>query len=144
MKFSKSTDLAIHGLWQLATKGPQLLLVSEMASAQKVSETYLAKVFQKLARRGLVKSTRGKKGGFTLARTPEKITMADVVRAIETEEPLYECLGTERGCKGKDTCGLRMLFQDAELKLFNVLEKTSLHDLLGSNGSKDARRAWLP
>ena len=60
MKFSKSTELAIHGLWLLANKRPKLLLVSKMAGAQNVSESYLAKIFQKLARKGLVRSTRGR------------------------------------------------------------------------------------
>jgi len=142
MKFSKSTDLALHGLWQLATKRQTLLLVSEMAAAQKVSETYLAKVFQKLARKGLVKSTRGKKGGFALAKSPDQITVADVVRTIEADEPLFECLGPERGCKGGDQCELRGIFVEAEQRLYAVLESKTLQELM-STGPKDARKAWL-
>lgn len=142
MKFSKSTDLALHGLWQLASKEQKHLLVSEMAGAQKVSETYLAKVFQKLVRRGLVRSTRGKKGGFSLARIPEKIRVADVVRAIEANEPLYDCLGPSRGCKGRDNCGLRGLFFEVEQKLYSLLEKTTLADLMRAS-PKEARRSWI-
>jgi Rrf2 family protein len=142
MKFSKSTELAIHGLWMLANRRPALVLISEMAKAQKVSESYLAKVFQKLARKGLVRSTRGKRGGFSLARLPEDISMADVVRAIEAEEPLYDCLDEHRGCQSRLQCTLRSVFEEAEKVLYAALEKTSLADLLSSRNA-DSRASWM-
>ncbi len=139
MKLSKSSELAIHGLYQLAVTQPRQLLVSEMAGAQKVSTSYLAKVFQKLARKGIVNSTRGKRGGFCLARSPEEITVADVVRAVEAEEPLFDCLSSVRGCKARPTCLLRQRFLEAEKELFSNLSHTSLADLLHSgNGERDA------
>lgn len=142
MKFSKSSDLALHGLWQLAVKKKKMLLVAEMARAQKVSETYLAKVFQKLARRGLVKSTRGKKGGFTLAKSPAEIAITDVVRAIETDEPLFTCLGPERGCRGGDQCELKKVFAEAEQRLYDTLSKYTFKDLI-ERSRADCRKAWL-
>ncbi|HOX42357.1 MAG TPA: Rrf2 family transcriptional regulator [Myxococcota bacterium] len=142
MKLSKSTELALHGLFQLATTRPRQLLVAEMATAQHVSTSYLAKVFQRLARKGLVKSTRGKKGGFTLAREPAQITLADIVRAVEAEEPLFECLGPQRDCKALEDCLVHDCFKAAEAQLFHTLEGTSLGDLLLRNGNGD-RAAWL-
>jgi Rrf2 family protein len=142
MKFSKSTELAIHGLWLLANKRPGLLLVSEMADAQNVSESYLAKIFQRLARKGLVRSTRGKRGGFTLAREPGEISVADVVRAVEAEEPLYDCMDLGRGCKGRNSCLLRDVFEKAERQMYTALEQTSLADLM-SCGNGDARTPWM-
>jgi Rrf2 family transcriptional regulator, nitric oxide-sensitive transcriptional repressor len=142
MKISKSTDLAIHGLWQLAADSKRLHFVSEMAKAQRVSESYLAKIFQRLARRGLVRSLRGKRGGFALAKVPEKISLAEVVRAVESDGPLYSCLGPERGCKGYETCNLKRVFRDVEDRIYSVLGKTSLADLCKSNGS-GARRSWM-
>jgi Rrf2 family transcriptional regulator, nitric oxide-sensitive transcriptional repressor len=141
MKLSKSTELAIHGLFQLAVSSPKQLLVAEMASAQKVSTSYLAKVFQKLARKGLVRSTRGKRGGFALARNPAEISLADIVRAVEAEEPLYDCLGPQRDCKANGTCLTRQRFEEAEQGMYNVLESTSLAEILDSdeNGS---RASW--
>ena len=141
MKLSKSTELAIHGLYQLARHKPGQLLVSEMASAQKVSISYLAKVFQKLARRGLVRSTRGKKGGFSLAKIPEKISLADVVRAVEAQEPLFDCLRSIRGCTANGNCLLRKSFRQAEVSMYSILEKTSLADLLAS--TKNIEIPWV-
>jgi Rrf2 family transcriptional regulator, nitric oxide-sensitive transcriptional repressor len=142
MKFSKSTELAIHGLWLLANKCPELLLVSVMADAQNVSESYLAKIFQKLARKGLVNSTRGKRGGFTLARAPGEISVADVVRAAEAEESLYDCMDVARGCQGRSSCLLREVFNQAERQMYKALENTSLADLM-SCGNGDARAPWM-
>jgi Rrf2 family nitric oxide-sensitive transcriptional repressor len=142
MKFSKSTELAIHGLWLLANRRPKLLLVSEMANAQNISESYLAKIFQKLARKGLVRSTRGKRGGFTLARDPGEISVADVVRAVEAEEPLYDCMAVGRGCQSRDNCLLRDVFHRAEKQMYSTLEKTSLADLM-SCGNGEARAPWM-
>jgi Rrf2 family protein len=143
MKFSKSTELAIHGLWMLAKKRPGLLLISEMAEAQHVSQSYLAKVFQKMARKGLVHSTRGKRGGFTLARKPEAISVADVVRAIEANEPLYDCMDVGRGCRGRPDCILRDVFSKAEQVMYTALEQTSLADLMACECG-ESRAPWMP
>jgi Rrf2 family protein len=142
MKFSKSTELAIHGLWLLANKRPELLLISEMAEAQSVSESYLAKIFQKLARKGLVRSTRGKRGGFTLARDPGEISVADIVRAVEAQEPLYDCMDENRECRGRANCLLRKVFNRAERRMFTALEETSLADLM-KFADGDARAPWM-
>ncbi len=142
MKFSKSTELAIHGLWLLANHRPELMLVSEMASAQNISESYLAKIFQRLARKGLVRSTRGKHGGFTLARDPDEISVADVVRAVEAEEPLYDCMSVGRGCQSRGNCLLRDVFHRAEEQMYFVLEHTSLADLMDC-GNGEARAPWM-
>ncbi len=139
MKLSKSTELAIHGLYQLASDRPNQLLVAEMAESQKVSPSYLAKVFQKLARKGLVNSTRGKKGGFRLAMEPDKISMADVVRAVEAEEPLFDCLKITRCCEEQQgDCVLRKAFEDAEQSMYAALSKTTLADILESEQGQRA------
>jgi len=142
MKFSKSTELAIHGLWLLANKRPTLLLISEMAEAQNVSESYLAKIFQKLSRKGLVNSTRGKRGGFTLAREPKEISVADIVRAVEAQEPLYDCMDVGRGCRGRTNCLLRDVFKQAEQRMYATLDGTSLADLMTCQ-DRDARAPWM-
>ena len=116
-------------------------MISEMAEAQSVSESYLAKIFQRLSRKGLVKSTRGKRGGFALARKPGEISLADIVRAVEADEPLYDCMDVGRGCRSRTDCLLRDVFSRAEQRMFEELEGTSLADLM-SCGNGDARAPW--
>jgi len=64
LRFSQSTDLAIHGLWALAClETGRFIFLSDIASRQHVSESYLSKVFQRLTRAGLTRAMRGKRGG---------------------------------------------------------------------------------
>jgi Rrf2 family protein len=65
--------------------------IKDLAAYQGVSETYLSKVYTKLKKSGIVKSTPGVNGGYELARKPEKITFLDVVNAIEGTSPLFQC-----------------------------------------------------
>lgn len=142
MRLSKSTELALHSLWQLAHRTPELLLVSDMAGKQHVSESYLAKIFQKLAREGLVRSTRGKHGGFALAKKPDQITLASIIRAVETRTCFFECQDRSRRCRGKKDCFVRNIFKDAEERMLTVLEGTTLADIM-ARSPLDPRSSWL-
>ncbi len=146
LRFSQSTDMAIHGLWALARlQAPQrFLLLSEIARPQNVSESYLSKIFQKLTREGLVKAVRGKRGGYALARTPEAITVGDVVRAMEAEaQPMYRCLAEERCCEATVSCLLLNVFAEAERQMYAALDGVSLADLMADAMQSSDRMIWL-
>lgn len=144
LRLSQSTDMAIHGLWALAhLEGERSLLLSEIARAQNLSESYLSKVFQKLTHAGLIHATRGKYGGYTLARPAEAITVGDVVRAIEAEAPLYQCLARERCCNALENCLLLRVFAEAERQMFAVLDGVSLADLKADFLRDSERMSWL-
>ncbi len=88
----KGVEYALHCLLYL-TDPPHArsLAVGDIARLQGVSETYLAKVFTKLKKAGLVRAALGAKGGYELARPPETITFWDVAIAVEGEIRLFEC-----------------------------------------------------
>ncbi|RZT39269.1 RrF2 family transcriptional regulator [Cupriavidus agavae] len=65
--------------------------VRDLAELQGIPTEFLAKLFTKLAKAGLVVATEGIKGGFRLARSPSRITVLDVVEAIDGDKPLFEC-----------------------------------------------------
>jgi Rrf2 family transcriptional regulator, iron-sulfur cluster assembly transcription factor len=105
VQFSLSIEYAIHGLVYLASAGSDAAtMVGDIAKATSVPESYLRKVFQLLAKAGLVASHRGVKGGFSLARVPAEITLKDVVEAIDGSLPAYTCLKTARGCSLDEAC----------------------------------------
>jgi Rrf2 family nitric oxide-sensitive transcriptional repressor len=144
LRFSQSTDMAIHGLWTLAHLEEQrFLLLSEIARAQNVSESYLSKVFQKLSQARLIHAVRGKRGGYALARSPKAITVGDVVRAVEVDQPMYHCLAKERCCEATETCLLRQVFAEAERQMFAVLDGVSLADLMSDFLREVERMGWL-
>jgi Rrf2 family nitric oxide-sensitive transcriptional repressor len=144
-RFSQSTDMAIHGLWSLAClEAERFLLLSDIARTQNVSESYLSKVFQKLTHAGLLQAVRGKNGGYALARPPATITVGDVVRAIEADPPMYQCLAEERCCEAVENCLLLHVFGEAERQMYAVLDGVTLADLLVESTRGAKRMRWLP
>lgn len=144
LRFSQSTDLAIHGLWALAhLEMGRFVLLSDIAQRQNVSESYLAKVFQRLTHAGITRAMRGKRGGYALARLPEAITIGDVVRAMDPEPPMYQCLAQERCCEATQNCLLLHVFAEAEQHMYAVLDRVTLADLLSDFLHSRERMAWL-
>jgi Rrf2 family protein len=95
---SEMLSLALHSMVLIALKGQEYVSAKEIAAATGASEAHLAKVLQRLAKAGLLHSTRGPKGGFALTKPPEDITMLDVYEVIEG--PVVE-----RKCPtGRPTC----------------------------------------
>ena len=90
MKLSQGVEWGLHCcivLGQATAPVP----AARLALFHGVSQTYLAKHLQALARAGLVRSTQGQVGGYELVRAPEDITLLDVVRAIDGDEPAFRC-----------------------------------------------------
>jgi Rrf2 family protein len=144
LQISQSIDMAIHGLWALARQeGHQFVLLTELARTQHVSASYLAKVFQQLSRAGLVRAVRGKRGGYTLARPAAAISIGDVVRSLEVDAPMYQCLAQERCCEAKLDCLLLRVFADAEKQMYAVLDGVTLADLLADFQRGMERMSWL-
>ena len=144
LRFSQSTDLAIHGLWALShLETGCFVLLSDIAQRQNVSESYLAKVFQRLTHAGITRAMRGKRGGYALARSPAAITIGDVVRAMDPEPPMYQCLAQERCCEATQNCLLLHVFAEAEQHMYAVLDRVTLADLLSDFLHGRERMAWL-
>jgi Rrf2 family protein len=91
MRFSLSTEYALHGLLFLALHPPDaVVMLPEVARVLQVSEPSLRKVFQTLARHGLVVSYRGIKGGYSLGLSAQEITLQNIVQAIEGGALVYQ------------------------------------------------------
>ena len=142
MQFSASIEYAIHGLVYLAANGSETAtMVGDIASAIKVPDSYLRKVFQLLSRGGLVTSQRGAKGGFVLAREPGRITLKDVVEAIDGSLPLYSCMKAKRKCAAMEECPVSAAFDEARNKMAEVLDATTLESLAKGISSRSV--GWL-
>lgn len=93
-----SVEYAIHCLLWLALREERALSSRDLADLQGVSPTFLAKIFPKLEKAGLVEASEGVRGGYRLARPPEKISFLDIVDAIEGEKRLFDCQEVRRRC----------------------------------------------
>jgi Rrf2 family iron-sulfur cluster assembly transcriptional regulator len=130
MRLTKGSDYGLRGMLYLA-KQPQgaVALVSKVAEAEDLPESYLAKIFQDLTRSGLLLSHRGAKGGFSLVRSPAEITMQDVIEAVEGPIAINSCLDERQGCERIDVCQVYPALAAAQDRLLGILGKTTLADL---------------
>jgi Rrf2 family protein len=127
-KVSEAASLALHSMAFLAEHRDRLVSAHEMASALRVSEAHLSKVLQRLARAGLVKSTRGPKGGFTLGRPRSKITLLEVYETIEGPLAMGSCLLGSPVCGG-EKCIFGGLLRMINKRMKDYLAQTRLPEL---------------
>ncbi|MBI5594607.1 MAG: Rrf2 family transcriptional regulator [Elusimicrobia bacterium] len=139
---SKSSRYAILGLVHLASsRNGDRVLAEDAAKTLSLPRSYLAKLFQRLAHKGLLASQRGPHGGYALARPAGKITLAEVIEA--TQEPRAgerECLLEPRRCTGTGVCAMHEHVLAAERHMLDSLSKITLAQAAGldSKEEKDA------
>jgi Rrf2 family protein len=144
VKFSSSIEYAIHALVYIAHRNDGTpVLVSEVAKAINVSETYLRKVFQQLTRADLLASHRGVKGGFTISQPAGEITLKDVVEAIDGSLPTYTCLKQQRSCSVSHDCPVQREFARAQQVMAEVLDETSIAELGTELAGSEEDPTWL-
>ena len=108
-----------------------VVMIDEVSREEKIPRSFAAKIFQSLAKSGLVKSNRGTGGGFTLLKEPGDITVLDVIEAIEGKIALQRCLGEdEPKCEHFGGCALCGLFEQAQDRVKEVFSRTTLADLM--------------
>ena len=131
LQITRQTEYAIRGLQELARRNEnapvQLKLI---AGSCEVSEAFLAKIFQMLGQAGIVKSHRGVKGGFSLARPAEEISLRDVVEVCEGGIVLNHCLRKVNPCKDAGTCAVADVWREAQDALTGALDRTNLADVI--------------
>lgn len=130
MRLTRGADYGTRGIVRLARMSDRgVVLVSDIAAAEGLPESYLAKIFQDLAKEGIVRSHRGAKGGFSLARPAGEITLRQIVEAIEGPIALNRCLASWEGCEHKSECSIYPALAKAQEQLLAVLDGTTLQDL---------------
>lgn len=132
----KSTEYALHCLVYLVDKPDDVTMgVSDLAEFQGVSETYLAKIFAKLHHAGIVKASRGLKGGYELAKKPEDISFWNVVSALDKKFQVFRCHNVRASCalspkggfpKNSEICTIHRAMLDSENSLKESLAKKNL------------------
>ncbi len=128
-KISEAASLAIHAMLCISETPDRRVSIKEIVSRFKVSENHLAKVLQRLARVGLVRSTRGPKGGFMLAKPPEEIALLDVFEAIEGPLTTGCCLFGTPVC-GRKACVFGGLVQSSITRIRDHMAETKLSNLI--------------
>lgn len=132
MRLSTAGRYALRALVDLARhNGDGPVLRREIAHRQELSSDYLAQLFVKLKRAGIVESVMGPGGGYLLARPAGEIRAGDVLRAVEEPLSLTQCLeeSQERPCPRMARCVTRVLWQRMGHAMIEVLDSVTLAQL---------------
>lgn len=131
LQITRQTEYAILGLQELARRQSDVpVQLKSIARACDVSEAFLAKIFQMLTQEDIVKSHRGVKGGFSLERAPEQITVRDIVEVCEGGIALNHCLRRVNRCERADDCKVTKTWEKAQKALIQALDETRLSDIV--------------
>jgi Rrf2 family transcriptional regulator, nitric oxide-sensitive transcriptional repressor len=139
MKHTQHADFALRVLMFLRVAPGRRGSIAEIATAHHISRNHLDKVVQRMSAAGLVETSRGRGGGVRLVREPSSITVGDVIRAMEDDFAVVECLGPARYCRVAGVCGARSVFAKALDSYFAVLDDATLDDIAANdNGLRGA------
>ncbi len=137
MIFNKPTEYAIRGLSELATRpAERLCMLDDLLVGTDLPRDFLAKLFQKLVRAGILRSSKGRGGGFALARPTHLITLMEVVEALEGAGPLDGCVVGLSACNDAMPCAQHDIYKPIRQRLKDYLSTTTLADLASSLRSK--------
>jgi Rrf2 family protein len=126
MQITKQADYALRAMLYLAKLPPtQRAATSQIAEEQAIPPSFLAKIISQLSIAGLIHTSRGARGGVSLAVSPEKISVLDVVEAIDGPLALNECTLNPYACPAGEGCPLHSLWCEAQFELVNKLRNTN-------------------
>ena len=126
---TRNTDYAMRALCYIAKEGKIAVSVAEMVAALKIPRPFLRKILQTLSREGLLKSTKGQGGGFSLAQPAEKILLTDLIRIFQRTIQLNECVFKKKLCPNRATCVLKKEIDAIEGDVLDRLRRISLASL---------------
>ena len=131
MIFSASTTHALRATaWLAAHGGDEAILGRDLARKLKIPPDYLSKVLATLARSGVLTASRGVKGGYRLARSPERIKLMEVVTPVEGKRVRGGCLlRPDRPCRDSAACSAHTSWGDVNEAYREFLEKTTVADI---------------
>ncbi len=127
MRLTAFTDFGLRALMRLAAEPGRSFTSDEIAGEFAISRHHLIKVVRALADAGYVETRRGAGGGFHLARPAEAITLGQVVRHLERDQPMVECFRADGGnCVLTPHCRLRKRLSAAREAFLDALDATTL------------------
>lgn len=125
MQITRQADYAIRAVRYLAKHGSsQRIATSTIAREMKIPASFLAKIISQLSIAGLLHTSRGARGGVSLAREPKEISLLVVVEAIDGPILLNECVGTNKPCDFEDDCLVHPIWLEVQQTLVKRLRAT--------------------
>ena len=147
MRLSTKGEYASRAMLELSLRyqcGP--LHSRQISEVQEIPQRFLEQILLLLKRAGYLKSRKGQKGGYVLAKPPDKINVAEVIRVMDGPLAPIDCVSVmaHETCPMERTCGLRWLWKDVRDAVAEILERTTFADLVQKSRLAAAERDKQP
>lgn len=130
MRLTAYSDYALRVLMYLTIQDERLATIREISEQYDISRNHLMKLVHDLGKHGYVETVRGKSGGLRIGRDPAKISVGEVVRAMEKDMSVVECFDPENyDCQIAETCALKGVMRKAVDAFLEVLDEYTIKDL---------------
>ncbi len=113
-------------------------LIRDIAESQQISEKYISRLIIDLRRAGMVRSIRGAKGGFRIAKKPEEITLLDVVEVMEGPLSIVDCVRSPEKCTRHENCATRAIWDKLNSEIRASMSRITLADILENCSRQNA------
>jgi len=136
MKITRAGDYALRVLGYMASeqnKG-KVFMRNDLSRICGVPDSFLGKILQALARENILESERGKKGGFKINKSPKEITVYDIIKAVEGDIMINECLLDKEFCESSFNCNIQTILGSIRNNLIKDMQKYTLQDLVAKLG----------
>ncbi len=118
-------------MYEIAKAYPEPVTIKEISKRQDVSISYLEQILNRLRHAGFIISMKGPGGGYILSRSPEEISISEILKELEGPFALTSCLNPEEGCIRVDTCVTHLLWKRLGEEVDEFLNTITLKDLIG-------------
>ena len=133
MFLTQKTQYAVQALIELAkVSNNSPLKTAKIADSQKIPLKFLEVIMNHLKRSGIVESKRGYKGGYIFKKSPEKISVGDILRIIQNEPYNEKCVTckAKKSCPFQGECILSPLREEVRISVFEIYDNTTIKDLI--------------
>src|SRR5215475_14939231 len=131
LQVSRKVDYALRAVIHLADQdaSERICSLAEIAARERIARQFLEKIVQQLIHKGLVRSRRGPRGGYVLARPADQLTFRDVIEAVEGPISLNACVGDHPDCFLLGACGMERIWREGQRRVLELFESTTIADV---------------
>lgn len=140
MQLTRAGEYGVRAVIYLAARPEgKIIFVGEISESQDIPKSFASKILQILVKSGLVRSQRGVKGGFMLAKPASQITLRDVIEVVEGPIFLNQCLKKKGECPRDDFCPVHPVWREAQDKLLEILGGATIAGLVENGKALEKR-----
>jgi len=141
MYLTREADYAVRCVLFLSRDADRTASAAEISQAALVSRGFLAKILQRLAKRGIVRSTKGATGGFALSRPPEEISVLDVIEALQGPVAINVCAVDKKACDLAGACAVHPIWLELRQGIEERLSEETFAKLIKREKRERPERA---